>query len=44
MKADFLGPGDEVRRSVEDDGRGPGKRVTKASLAAQVLPQGRNFH
>jgi error-prone DNA polymerase len=44
--ADFLARGDEVRRSVEDDGRAskPGKRVNAASLAAKILPQGRNFH
>jgi error-prone DNA polymerase len=46
MKADFLGPGDEVRRSVEDDGRSmkAGKRPSRVSLASRVLPQGRNFH
>jgi error-prone DNA polymerase len=44
--ADFLSPGDEVRRSVEDDGRARASRgrAGKTSLATQVLPQGRNFH
>ena len=43
---DFLSPGDEVRRSVEDDGRSakPARRGTEAALALEVLPQGRNFH
>jgi error-prone DNA polymerase len=43
---DFLSPGDEVRRSVEDDARSakPARRRPQAGLAAEVLPQGRNFH
>jgi error-prone DNA polymerase len=38
---DFLSPGDEVRRSVEED-----RRVAKSNsgLANHVLPAGRNFH
>jgi error-prone DNA polymerase len=45
--ADFLSPGDEVRNSVEDDSRAikPRKsQAANASLVAQTLPKGRNFH
>ncbi len=44
---DFLSPGDEVRRSVEDDGRAPGLRknaLPHDHLVTQTLPKGRNFH
>ena len=44
---DFLSPGDEVKRSVEDDGRvrkGLRNQLPHEDLAAQTLPRGRNFH
>jgi len=44
---DFLSPGDEVKRSVEDDGRvrkGRRDQLPHEDLAAQTLPRGRNFH
>jgi error-prone DNA polymerase len=41
---DFLSPGDEVRRSMEDDGRAPGQRKHHNDLVSQTLPKGRNFH
>ncbi len=43
---DFLSPGDEVRRSVEEDRRTHLKRIPRpdAALISQSLPKGRNFH
>ena len=44
---DFLSSGDEVRRSVEDDGRaqkGRKKQWPHDHIASQTLPKGRNFH
>jgi error-prone DNA polymerase len=43
---DFLSPGDEVHRSVEDDARTvrSARRPRPDELATEVLPQGRNFH
>jgi error-prone DNA polymerase len=44
---DFLSPGDEVRRSVEEDHRARRTKPTQpeeAELIAQTLPKGRNFH
>jgi len=42
---DFLSPGDEVRRSVEDDSRAAGgQRKHHDDLVSQTLPKGRNFH
>jgi error-prone DNA polymerase len=44
---DFLSPGDEVRRSVEDDSRAAGHRKNAShhdDLVSQTLPKGRNFH
>jgi error-prone DNA polymerase len=44
---DFLSPGDEVRRPVEEDRRAyrPGKlRAPATALITQALPKGRNFH
>ncbi len=44
---DFLSPGDEVRRSVEDDPRAQKGRNPIShndALVAQTLPKGRNFH
>jgi hypothetical protein len=45
--ADFLSPGDEVRRSVEEDRRADRQKPRPqedAALIAQTLPKGRNFH
>ena len=44
---DFLSPGDEVKRSVEDDARTHGRRQRQPlhnDLVSQTLPKGRNFH
>ncbi len=44
---DFLSPGDEVRRPVEEDRRAYVSRHVRrsaANLATQTLPKGRNFH
>ena len=44
---DFLSPGDEVRRSVEDDGRAQKarkKQLPHDHIASRTLPKGRNFH
>jgi hypothetical protein len=41
---DFLSPGDEVRRSVEDDPRAHGQRKRHDYLVSPTLPKGRNFH
>jgi error-prone DNA polymerase len=44
---DFLSPGDEVRRSVEEDHRTSRLKSlppSEAALIAQTLPKGRNFH
>jgi error-prone DNA polymerase len=45
--ADFLSPGDEVRRPVEEDRRADRQKPRPqedAALIAQTLPKGRNFH
>ena len=45
--ADFLSPGDEVRRPVEEDRRAyksRKKNLVSGDLASQTLPKGRNFH
>jgi error-prone DNA polymerase len=44
---DFLSPGDEVRRPVEEDRRAhraPKLRRPETALITQALPKGRNFH
>jgi error-prone DNA polymerase len=44
---DFLSPGDEVRRSVEDDARDQKarrKQPPHEDLVSMTLPKGRNFH
>jgi error-prone DNA polymerase len=44
---DFLSPGDEVRRPIDEDRRMYGRskpRPAAAPLAGDVLPKGRNFH
>ena len=44
---DFLSPGDEVRRPVEEDRRAHKlrkKSLVSGDLASQTLPKGRNFH
>ncbi len=44
---DFLSPGDEVKRSVEDDARAQKPRRKQSpheDLVSQTLPKGRNFH
>lgn len=44
LAGDFLSPGEDVLRSVEEDGRAPGQRKHRDDLVSQTLPKGRNFH
>jgi len=47
VAGDFLSPGDEVKRSVEDDARAQKARRKQSpheDLVSQTLPKGRNFH